>query len=308
VVVEADFVAADKYTPKAPAPAKPKAVSRFDQAAGAADAKTPTSTGKHMLSCGTESTACTMSNLGLEKSIATMCETLGDELAAMSRDSLFTDRSTQSQTPSCTSDYTSARTKDFFWDVPWGNVPCNRLATITMQPAPYKGGLLGGSSKLAALAAKRKQKQQEEAAAKADGAANGHTADKAVELLDRLNIRENTAPASVRDDAKPRYPRKRAETPPMPEPEAVEDEPIPEPQGIRIEFPNLRAKQPSMFGAILCGSPLGEPHDQPVEKALSSFPLPYANAKAFTDADPFSKPSPDDLVRQAQARSAGAGR
>ncbi|KAF2439342.1 hypothetical protein P171DRAFT_436039 [Karstenula rhodostoma CBS 690.94] len=35
----------NKYAPKAPTPAKPKAVSRFDQAAGAADAKTPTSTG-----------------------------------------------------------------------------------------------------------------------------------------------------------------------------------------------------------------------------------------------------------------------
>jgi elongation factor 1 alpha-like protein len=161
---------------------------------------------------------------------------------------------------------------------------------------------------LAALAAKRKQKQQEEAAAKAEAAANEDTAEKAVELLDRLNIRENPAPAPIRDDTKPRYPRKRAETPPLPEPEAVEDEPIPEPQGIRVEFPNLRAKQPSMFGAILCGTPPDEPHDQHVENALNSFPLPYANAKAFTDADPFSKPSPDDLVRQAQARSAGAGR
>lgn len=300
----------DKYAPKAPTPAKPKAVSRFDQAAGAADARTPTSTGKHMLICGTESTARTMSSLamgGNGESIASLCETLRGELAAMSRESPATSQATRSQAPLCASDYTSARTKDFFWDVPWGNVPSGRLATITAQPAPYKGGLLGGSSKLAALAAKRKQKQQE-AAAKADAAANGHAADKAVALLDRLNIRENHASAPIRDDTKPRYPRRRSETPPPPEPDTVEEEPITEPQGTHIEFPNLRAKQPSMFGAVLCGSPLDEPKKQHVESALSTFPLPYANTKAFTDADPFSKPSPDDLVRQAQARSAGAGR
>ncbi|KAL5392061.1 hypothetical protein PMIN03_003869 [Paraphaeosphaeria minitans] len=300
----------NKYAPKAPAPVKPKEVSRFDQAAGAADAKAPTSTGKHMLSCGTESRARTVSNLAMSgdgESIASLCEALRDELGAMSRKSPFTERTTRSQAPSCASDYTSARTKDFFWDVPWGNVPCSRLATITAQPAPYKGGLLGGSSKLAALAARRKQKQQEETAAKADVTTNGLTADKAVALLDRLHIRENPASAPIRDDTKPRYPKKRSDTPPPPEPATVDDEPIPEPQGIRIEFPNLRAKQPSMFGAILCGSP-EEPRNPHIESALSNFPLPYANAKTFTDADPFSKPSPDDLVRQAQARSAGAGR
>ncbi|KAL5433453.1 hypothetical protein PMIN07_009789 [Paraphaeosphaeria minitans] len=297
----------NKYAPKAPAPVKPKEVSRFDQAAGAADAKAPTSTGKHMLSCGTESRARTVSNLAMSgdgESIASLCEALRDELGAMSRKSPFTERTTRSQAPSCASDYTSARTKDFFWDVPWGNVPCSRLATITAQPAPYKGGLLGGSSKLAALAARRKQKQQEETAAKADVTTNGLTADKAVALLDRLHIRENPASAPIRDDTKPRYPKKRSDTPPPPEPATVDDEPIPEPQGIRIEFPNLRAKQPSMFGAILCGSP-EEPRNPHIESALSNFPLPYANAKTFTDADPFSKPSPDDLVRQAQARSAG---
>ncbi|KAJ4349403.1 uncharacterized protein N0V89_008018 [Didymosphaeria variabile] len=297
----------NKYAPKPQTPAKPKAVSRFDQAAGAADAKTPTSTGKHMLICSTESTARTTSDWAQDSerdSITTICETLRDQLGALPQELLNISRVIPNHTPSCASDYTSARTKDFFWDMPWGNVPSNRLATITMQPSPYKGGLLGGSSKLAALAAKRKQKQQEEAAAKADAAANGQTADKAVALLDRLNFKDKPS-APAREDTKPRYPRKRSATPPPQEPEFVREEPITEPQGIRIEFPNLRAKQPSMFGAILCGSPPDEPEQQHVKRALSSFPLPYANAKAFTDADPFSKPSPDDLVRQAQARSAG---
>lgn len=300
----ADNRVADKYAPKAPAPAKPKAVSRFDQAAGAADAKTPTSIGKHMLVCATESTAYTMPSVpmdGGKESIASLCEALRGDIAAMPW-------TTRDQATSCASDYISARTKDFFCDVPWGSVPCDRRGIITPQPVPCKGGLLGGSSKLAALAAKRKQKQQEEAAAKADAAANGLAADKAVALLDRLNLKESQVSAPVRDDTKPRYPKKRSETPPPPEPVAVEEESIPEPQGIRIEFPNLRAKQPSMFGAILCGPSPDEPRHQHTESALSSFPLPYASAKEFTDADPFAKPSPDDLVRQAQARSAGVGR
>lgn len=177
-----------------------------------------------------------------------------------------------------------------------------------MQPAPLKGGLLGGSSKLAALAAKRKQKQQEEAAAKADAIGNGPNADKAVALLDRLNIKDKLASVSSQEETKPRYPKKRSATPPPAEPTPVMEEAIPESQGTRIEFPNLRAKQPSMFGAILCGSSPEQPEGQPEEKVLRSFTLPYVNTKAYTDADPFSKPSPDDLVRQAQSRSAGAGR
>ena len=291
---------ADKYTPKTQtqSPAKPKAASRFDQAAGAADAKAPTS-GKHTkcgTECGTESTACTAESLGMGGSTGRAIR------AGFGYPVLFQDEQYRGR---AALDYVSARTKNFFWDMPWGGVASSRLATITVEPT-YKGGLLGGSSKLAALAAKRKQKQQEEAA-KADAAANGETADKAVALLDRLNIKEKAA-APSREDAKPRYRRKRSETPP-PAPEPVEEDPIPEPEQPRVQFPNLRAKQPSMFGAILCGD--DGPEETETQRGgttLNAFPLPYANAKAFKDADPFSKPSPDDVVRQAQARSAGAGR
>lgn len=287
-------VEADKFPPKAQTqtPAKPKAASRFDQAAGAADAKAPTS-GKHM-TYGTESTVCTAEGLGQDLGVGAMRTGFGYPLPHQ-------DEPTRSR---ASLDYVSTRTKNFFWDVPWGGVPSSRLANITVEPA-YRGGLLGGSSKLAALAAKRKQKQQEEAA-KADTAANGETADKAVALLDRLNLKERPA-ISTREDAKPRYPRKREETPP-PAPEPVEEEPAPEPEQPRIQFPNLRAKQPSMFGAILCGEEPEPMDEQHVANVLTSFPLPYANSRAYLEADPFSKPSPDDVVRQAQARSAGAGR
>ncbi|KAJ4299315.1 hypothetical protein N0V90_004559 [Kalmusia sp. IMI 367209] len=294
VKVLTDFVP-DKYAPKPQAPPKAKAVSRFDQAAGAADARTPTITGKHTLICPPESAIRTASGLGP-----------GSEIYGIATHSVTTHGT-------LSPDYISARTRNFFWDTPWGNIPHKRLSTITMQSTRCKGGLLGGSSKLAALAAKRKQKQQQEeaaAAAKSTGNPDGETADKAVALLDRLNIKDkSSSTTSLRggDDApRFRYPRKRSPSPPPTQPEeSKEDEPVPEPERLGIQFPNLRAKQPSMFGAILCGSPPDEPERQLVGNVLSSFPLPYANAKEFRDGDLFSKPSPDDLVRQAQARSAG---
>lgn len=277
-------------------------MSRFDQAAGAADAKAPTPTGKHMLMSDTESAASTIGSLGLDRGLGGIKMHSGLGCPVSLHNEQYQGRRFEN---GLTMDQLSARTTAFFWDVPWGHVPSNRLANITVEPA-YKGGLLGGSSKLAALAAKRKQKQQEEAA-KGD-VANGETTDKAVALLDRLQIKEKPTSASPREDAKFRYPKKRPVTPPPAAPEPVA-EPDPEPEQPRFEFPNLRAKKPSMFGAILCGdAKLEEPEHQPVERALSAFPLPYAHTKAFQDADPFSKPSPDDLVRQAQARSAGAGR
>ena len=78
---------------------------------------------------------------------------------------------------------------DFFSDTPWGNVPPHRLGDITILPQYPRGGLLGGSSKLAALAAARKKKQ-EAAKMSSEGSSQSVEAqsetDKAISLLDRL--------------------------------------------------------------------------------------------------------------------------
>ena len=81
---------------------------------------------------------------------------------------------------------TNAAVTDFFWDVPWGNVPPERLGVITVDAPHYKGGLLGGSSKLAALAAKRR-KEREDAEAAASKANND--ADSAIAMLDKLSVK-----------------------------------------------------------------------------------------------------------------------
>ncbi|RAQ99498.1 elongation factor 1-alpha [Stemphylium lycopersici] len=203
---------------------------------------------------------------------------------------------------------TNAAATDFFWDVPWGNVPPERLATITADAPLYRGGLLGGSSKLAALAARRRKEREAEAAA---SKANNE-ADSAVAMLDKLSVnsQENVGPsrdaASDRPARASRYPVRRRSPSPTPdapkEPEVAEPE-TPQP-AIVVESPAQRAT-PSTFASTLCGPDEPQKQSQPSSRAI---PVPFAAYKAFDGAAAFSGPSPDDIVRAAQAKSAGGGR
>lgn len=274
---------ADKYMPKPkPQPKQQKAPSRFDQAASAAGSKMPTP-GKQNLEM-LESSCPVPPFFALRSSTSFFCSTRAP----------------------CSTDFVSARARDFFWDTPWGNVPSHRVGIITVMEPAVKGGLLGGSSKLQQLAAKRKQ--QKEAATTPVEAKSG--TNEAVALLDKLTVKDKASEPSIRGggDAprRPlnRYPRKRSPSPTSVEPEVIEES-IPEPPKPIFEFPNLRAK-PSMFGSTLCG--VGHrPQKRPRVVSLSSFTVPYATMKAFKEADPFAKPSPDDIVKQAQARGARQG-
>jgi elongation factor 1 alpha-like protein len=270
---------ADKLLPKSQAQPKAKAISRFDQATEAVRNKV--STGKHTL----ESTRSAPS----------------PDIFALHLAANFPIHLPTHEFSTC---------EDFFWDTPWCNVPPHRLGIMTaVRPAGHKGGLKGGlkggSSKLQALAAKRKQKQE---AAKLSENVNS---EKAVALLDRLNIKDSKLPTDdghSKMDTTPvtRYPPRKPSPPPE-EPQA--QEPEPEPEAIRpaIEFPNLRA-QPSMFGAVLCGlaGPTENRHQIETFPSLS-LPMPYTTLYAYQEADPFAGPSPDDIVRQAQARGAKRG-
>lgn len=252
---------------------KEKVPSRFDQAAGVADEKAPT--GKQM-----EGESTTRIAFGLDRPVG--FDAYGAEGMP---DALYTQ---EFSTPI-----------DFFWDTPWGNVAPHRLGVMTAMAPRYKSGLLGGSTKLQALAAKRKQKQD---AAKASEDAK---TDKAVALLDKLNVRDTKS--SLAQPPLAKYPS-RKRSPPQEERPAQEDEPEQEPVARKpaIEFPDLRA-EPSMFGATLCG--LAEPAEQTRRniEILPAFPLPYTTLEAFKKTDPFAGPSPDDVVREAQARGAKRG-
>jgi elongation factor 1 alpha-like protein len=205
---------------------------------------------------------------------------------------------------------TNAAVTDFFWDVPWGNVPPERLGVITVDAPQYKGGLLGGSSKLAALAAKRRKERED---AEAAASKSNNDADSAIAMLDKLSMKnqENVnlggdGGESERPARPSRYPIRRRS--PSPAPEAPKEPEIEEPQApqpaVVVESPAQRATA-SMFASTLCGSDETSKHAQ---TPLQEVPVPFAAYKSYDGTGAFAGPSPDDIVRAAQAKGAGGGR
>lgn len=261
------FVAA---APKQEAqPKKEKATSRFDQAASAAVEKAPVPAGKqsHEQYKYAESTYPVAPSLPLPPT--TMPST----------------------------------TQDFFADVPWGNVPDHRLGVITIDAPRFRGGLLGGSSKLAALAAKRRKEREE---AQAASNAKGET-DAAVAMLDKLTVKSNTEAERVERPSRiSKYTaRKRSPSPKLDVPtKSVSPEPEAPKPAIEVDYPAQRATA-SMFASTLCGA------SQTTQSStiLQDFPIPYIHYKDYQNTRPFEGPSPDDIVRAAQAnKGAGMGR
>ena len=253
-------------------PKKDKATSRFDQAASAAVEKAPVPAGKHFY----EQYSYTQSTYPVASSFPLPPVTM------------------------------PSNAQDFFADVPWGNVPAHRLGVITVDEPHFKGGLLGGSSKLAALAAKRRKEREE---AQAASNVNGET-DAAVAMLDKLTVKskENATPADEADRPSriSKYTARKRSPSPKPEVpvEEMEVEPEAPKPAIQVEHPAKRAAA-SMFASTLCGT--SRPAQQPI--TLQEFPVPYSYYKDYQNAKPFDGPSPDDIVRAAQAnKGAGTGR
>jgi elongation factor 1 alpha-like protein len=246
-------------------PKKEKAISKFDQAASAAGQNAPTTAGKYThVQYSMESTHPVALSLP----------------------------------PNTMPTYDAG---DFFWDVPWGNVPAHRLGVITIDAPCGRRGLLGGSSKLAALAAKRRKEREEAQAAAIN--ANGD-ADAAVAMLDKLTVKSGSTPDLHGSEAsKPRYPvRKRSESPkPIRLPEKTIHEPEAPQPAIVVDSPAERAVA-STFASTLCGS------SKLAQSTMVAFPVPYTNYKEYASVNAFDTPSPDDVVRAAQAKGAGGGR
>jgi elongation factor 1 alpha-like protein len=244
---------------------KEKAISKFDQAASAAGQNAPIATGKY-----------THTHNSMESAYPVALSLPPNTMPTYDAD-------------------------DFFWDVPWGNVPPHRAGTITVDAPCGRIGLMGGSSKLAALAAKRR-KEREEAQA-ATSIATGD-ADAAIAMLDKLTVKSGIMP-SLRGDSeasKSRYPvRKRSESPKPALPDEAVQEPEAPPPAIVVESPAERAVA-STFASTLCGS------SQAIQPTIEVFPVPYTNYKDYADVNAFDSPSPDDVVRAAQAKGAGGGR
>jgi elongation factor 1 alpha-like protein len=254
------------HTPKE-TPKKEKVVSKFDQAASAALEKAPIAAGKftYAHNSNVQEPACPVS---------------------------------LSPPPNTMPTYDA---DDFFWDVPWGNVPAHRVGNITVHPPRARIGLLGGSSKLAALAAKRRKEREE---AQAASSTSGVGTDAAVAMLDKLSVVGDTAP-SLRGGHVPksRYPARRRS--PSPKAETPQNETPKEPEApkpaVVVERPAERAVA-STFASTLCGS------SNAAQSVMEAFPIPYTNLKGYSTANAFDTPSPDDVVRAAQAKGAGGGR
>jgi elongation factor 1 alpha-like protein len=257
-----------------PQPKKEKIVSKFDQAASAATEKAPIPAGKY-----------------IHTRISTVEESAYPVALSLPPNAV----------PTCATD-------DFFWDVPWGNVPAHRLAIITLDAPCYRGGLLGGSSKLAALAAKkRKAREEADAAATPTLGAKPNGTDAAISMLDKLALNGKENAASVArggDDRARRYPMRRRSPSPPPEPpedELSEESEAPRP-AIVVESPAQRASA-SLFASTLCGDGKSVPQAQ----IINPSPL-YMGGNDYGGVKAFDGPSPDDVVRAAQAKVAGGGR
>ncbi|KAL1836617.1 hypothetical protein VTJ49DRAFT_4878 [Mycothermus thermophilus] len=164
-----------------------------------------------------------------------------------------------------------------FHDMPWGNVPAHRATTFLPPPIP-RGGLLGGSgtaskmSKLQALAAARKKKAQEQSAA-------SNAVAEAVTGLNGLSVGDGAAPSKSKSWARveidfdgPLY--------------GVDGQGRPPPEDDRssLDWFEVRRRK--------------RDDSDRYEDVVVLFPNLPQSAR-----DAFAKPSPDDIVLAAQAKS-----
>jgi elongation factor 1 alpha-like protein len=197
---------------------------------------------------------------------------------------------------------------DFFHDTPWGNVAAHRLCTFSHASTQPRGGLLGGSSKLAALAAARKKKEAEKAAMPA----TQDDTDRSVGLLDRLGT-DNAPLANISNYSKTMMFPSRKKKPTSPE-RAPSAEVERKTESTPAHVKDLRAG-PSIFAQTLLGEE-SEPQggvslqDEDLTPVTSpsildhEFRLPYMRDPDYIKHHPFIKPSPDDVVLRAQGKDA----
>jgi elongation factor 1 alpha-like protein len=270
-----------------------KTKSRFDMAAEAASQRTPQGTLQSLaLSYLLYSSFDRLSRCSTE-CFEWISEMAGLDMPNSARKETFTKSLTLRGSA-------GIRRTDFFWDTPWGAIPEHRLGALESMSSPRRGGLLGGSSKpskLAALAAARKKKNEEK---KQSQPSQSSELDRAVGLLDRLGSKKSL-------DASPVPETKMRKTPPpvslkpvlrskqIDDTPKVEAEPEPPQAPLHDRHCSVQQGQPTAFAQTLFGSR----HKKPI---AMRFLHPYVDNPKHTSADPFAKPSPDDIVIAAQSK------
>ncbi|KAF2275483.1 uncharacterized protein EI97DRAFT_502040 [Westerdykella ornata] len=303
----------NKHGPAKTIPAsKPKAPSRFDQAASSAallqtkgQGEPPISPNREPdIACIAPSPRC-ISNSNVRSADKSATMTTASKGCVETPDSVFPFPAPL--------DHLSILPRDFFWDTPWGNVESCRLGVIREIPVLPRGRLLGGSSrpsKLAALAAARKKKQEEanRETAVPQPNASASEADQAVALLDKLNFKNKAGNGSStptpseergRNERLGRLQFLKRQSSPEKVNTPPEEPPEPEEEVLTVQVPNIRTT-PSMFASTICGIGRLPAAEQP--SVISSFPVPFSGMEDPTSRGLFAGPSPDDIVLRAQAK------
>lgn len=208
------------------------------------------------------------------------------------------------------------RRKDHFIGIPWLHVPAERQGIITPLRLAPRGGLLGGSgkpSKLAALAAARKKAQAERTSGDENQKREAERESSAsISLLDRLSLQskpgDRSSSASAAGDKRP---SPLSEGPPPPRK-------YPRPKKPGNDLPSTVPPQQSSQDAITSADPESDarPLIEDIRTTPSTFALtmfgasssaqpsatPFTFPSSPAPADPFSSPSPDDIVLSAQSQ------
>jgi len=224
--------------------------------------------------------------------------------------------------PRCSKSITAA---DFFRDTPWFNIPTERLGNILIEPLYPRIGLLGGSgkpSKLAALAAARRKAAQEDkfggpATASHLATQNAKAIDEtvpgpatlSVERLDGPVVTIQNSPAILHNQhtSDPsnefiRVKQPRRESDQKSDNDADDNIEALTPATERLQpyeehtgHAKIQAP-PSAFARTMLGSDA----DRVTEDNTHSFR--YFSLPNSTDKNPFTGPSPDDVVLKAQTK------
>ncbi|TIA38434.1 hypothetical protein D6C78_04016 [Aureobasidium pullulans] len=210
---------------------------------------------------------------------------------------------------------------DLFNDIPWFNVPQERVGCIMAEQVRSPLRLLGGTgkpSKLAALAAARKKKEADQKAAQEAGQSEKPTGTPS--LMDRLGTRsaqptsqENTKPGDASQPETRSFPirKRKSPSPPLPaedrRPSAPEPTSVATPEPVSKPAEHVRAG-PSIFASTMCGgsSRRHPSHQDTAVLSQNILPAIYGHDANLANTNAFSGPSPDDVVMQAQAKASGA--
>ena len=219
--------------------------------------------------------------------------------------------------------------REFFQDVPWGQVPSHRLGTLSHVSNIPRIGLCGGAPKMSKLSQMRAKRQvQSESSDPAQSSQKNPSS--VLNLLESLSLSEDSVSqtetsavkaSSLAESMTPKQKLSFRSRKPDHEPaQKIEEKPNEDCDMLPIAVPDAAPRwTPTPFAIVLCRN--GESSNfhgsrkeditletSPVlDPEPLRFQVPYLSSESFRKANPFSRPSPDDIVLAAQSKGALKG-